>query len=169
MSQQKLIGGILVIIMGLVIIIGSILPWVTATTFLGSISKSGTEGDGKITLVTGIITLLCGIAILASNSYSGWVGLTILACAASVVVAIIDLVDVSNKVGEISSQYVQASPGIGLYIVLVGGIVGGVSSLVSILGGKPAQIYICPYCGGTVNPTANFCPHCGNRLMPYPQ
>ena len=164
MNQQKLIGGVLVIVMGLVIVIGSILPWATAQTVFGSISKNGTEGDGKITLATGIIILLCGIAILVSEKYSGWVGLAVIASSASMVVAIIDLVDVSRKLSGISNQYVTASAGIGLYIVLVGGMIGIVSALVSAVRVKPARNYVCPNCGGAVKPTQNFCVYCGYRF-----
>jgi hypothetical protein len=165
MNQQKLIGAIIVIIMGLLIIIGSILPWATAQSVFGSMSKNGIEGDGKITLATGIITLLCGIAILVSEKNSGWIGLAVIASGASLAVAIIDLVDVSNKLSGISNEYVKASAGIGLYIVLVGGIVGIIGALVSATKGKPTPSYVCPNCGGSVEQTSSFCPHCGYQFV----
>lgn len=165
MSQQRLIGGIIVIVMGLVVIIGSILPWATAQSAFGSISKNGIEGDGKITLATGIITLLCGIAILISSKNSGWIGLAVIASLASLAIAIIDLVDVSNKLGSVSNQYVKASAGIGLYVVLVGGLVGIVGALVSAVKGQPKANYVCPSCGGAVEQTSSFCPHCGYQFI----
>lgn len=165
MSQQKLIGGIIVIVMGLVVIIGSLLPWATAQSAFGSINKNGIEGDGVITLATGIIALLCGIAILVSEKNSGWIGLAVIASIASVAVAIIDLVDVSNKLSGVSNEYVRASAGIGLYVVLVGGVIGVVGALVSASKGQQAANYVCPNCGGAVEPTSRFCPHCGYQFI----
>lgn len=165
MNQKKLIGGIIVIIMGLVVIIGSILPWATAQSAFGSINKNGIEGDGKITLATGIIAILCGIAILVSEKNSGWIGLAVIASIASMAVAIIDLIDVSNKLSGVSNEFIQASAGIGLYVVLVGGIVGIVGALASAVKRQTPQIYVCPHCGGTVEQNSRFCPHCAYQFV----
>ncbi|MEA2507734.1 MAG: hypothetical protein QOH48_2352 [Actinomycetota bacterium] len=47
---------------GLLIMLGSILPWAPANTIFGSFSVAGTAGDGKITLACGLlIATLAGI------------------------------------------------------------------------------------------------------------
>jgi hypothetical protein len=39
---------------GALVAIGSLMPWLSITApFVGTISKNGTDGDGKITLVVG--------------------------------------------------------------------------------------------------------------------
>lgn len=40
------------------IVIGAVLPWVTA----GPFSVNGTSGDGKLTLLAGIIIAICAVA-----------------------------------------------------------------------------------------------------------
>ena len=44
-----------------VMVLGSLLPWLTVTTSLGSFSFTGTEGDGSITMALG-----AGIALMAA-------------------------------------------------------------------------------------------------------
>jgi hypothetical protein len=44
------------------IIVGSLLPWVTARRIFGQLSVNGVEGDGKLTLVLGV-SLLLGVIL----------------------------------------------------------------------------------------------------------
>ena len=94
------------------VIIGSFLDW--ATAFGGLAAKSGMDGDGVITLVTGIVMLLVAFLMTrgggkAKNIVFG------LAAAISLLVAIIDLIDVGSTD--------EVSIGIGLWIVAIGAVV----------------------------------------------
>jgi len=100
------------------VVIGSLGPWGTFTSFYGDESINGTSGDGKLTLILGI-----GIAIAMLLAFShprlGYT-LTILESILVIVIAenhrnnISDLVDGNIKYVVIDVEW-------GLYLVLVGG------------------------------------------------
>jgi hypothetical protein len=62
-------GAIMTGLGGLLIVFGSFLPWLTATApFVGTISVNGMQGgDGVITLVLGVITILIGVTRLTAT------------------------------------------------------------------------------------------------------
>lgn len=63
-------GAIVTLVAGGLAIVGSFLPWITATAaFVGTISRSGIDGggDGLLTIVLGIVVGLFGIARLARS------------------------------------------------------------------------------------------------------
>ncbi len=80
------------------VIVGSFLPWATVTApFVGHISKAGTDGDGKFTLVVGI-----AIAVLAAVALAGYrnriLAIAILVLAGvAFAVTLIDLVDINQR------------------------------------------------------------------------
>src|SRR5215218_8172202 len=100
------------------VVIGSLGPWGTFTSYYGDASINGTSGDGKLTLILGI-----GIAIAMLVAFShprlGFT-LTILESILVIVIAgdhwnnISDLVDGNIKYMVIDVEW-------GLYLVLVGG------------------------------------------------
>ena len=94
-------GPTLSLIGGGLVILGSFLPWATVTSAFGSVSKSGTDGDGQITLIAGCLAAL---------------------------VAVMDIIDVSRTAGEVESAYLDASVGIGLWVVLAGAVVAVVGA-----------------------------------------
>ncbi len=65
----------------------------------------------------------------------------VLASAAVVVVALYDLSNVNDRVADVnsSSSIIQASTGIGLYVVLIGGGVGLVGALLSLQNRAPNE------------------------------
>jgi hypothetical protein len=54
-------GPIVALIGGALVLVGSFLPWATVASGFGSASLSGTEGDGKITLVVGLLAALVAV------------------------------------------------------------------------------------------------------------
>lgn len=113
---------------GLAVCIGSLLPWATVTTAFGTLSVAGTSGDGKITLGLGVTLLVLAALQLSKNPLRPWV-LTLLVGAAAGAIAIYDLVNVSNKAGELSSAFARADVGIGLWVVVAGGVLAVVAAL----------------------------------------
>ncbi len=62
---------IIILVAGVLAVVGSFLPWITATAaFVGTISRNGIDGGGDwvITIVLGLVIALMGVAILASPS-----------------------------------------------------------------------------------------------------
>jgi hypothetical protein len=100
------------------VVIGSLGPWGTFTSFYGDVSINGTSGDGKLTLILGI-----GIAIAMLLAFShprlGYT-LTILE---SILVIVIAGDHWNNMAGLVDGniKYVVIEIKWGLYLVLVGG------------------------------------------------
>lgn len=102
------------------IIVGSFLAW--ATVSLAGISQSvgGMDGDGPITLVTGIALGVLGWLVY-SGGWQNWIVTGIVALIAGGIAAI-DMADVNSIAGDFPG--VDANIGIGLWFVLLGAIVG---------------------------------------------
>jgi hypothetical protein len=101
------------------VVIGSLLPWATVTTFFGSVGYAGTEGDGKITLVIGLLAAIAAFLELTQDRDTRG-AVVVLACAAGGT-AVFDLANITDRIATVSSGFVRASAGIGLYAVLAGG------------------------------------------------
>lgn len=121
---------------GLAVVVGSIMPWASIATAFGTVSVAGTEGDGKITLALGVVLLI----LAAVQINSGSAGLRLFGAivgAGAGVVAVIDIANVSSKIGAVSSVFARASVGSGLYVVLVGAAVAVIGAVVN--GKKPTS------------------------------
>lgn len=106
---------------GALLVVGSLLPWVTLSVGLMSRSLNGTDGDGIITLIVGALITLAGLggsekpgarassiaAILGVLSFL-FIGYKILA--------------LSSTVYEESSTLLSASLGIGLWVCALGSV-----------------------------------------------
>src|SRR5262245_53958899 len=91
---------------------------------LGSLSVSGTAGDGILILAAGVVGALTGLVLV--NSAKPALGLLmLLAGAVATGVGWLDLQNAMERVKTVAveSELVRASVGPGLYLVLVGGIV----------------------------------------------
>lgn len=112
---------ILAIAGGIVAALGSILPWATLSTAFGTLSVSGTQGDGILTLAAGAVAAILGIWRFGGSA-PGWAaGLTLLAGLAIVGVGVFDYINLSSRLAELSSDVALATHGIGLYITVGGG------------------------------------------------
>ena len=85
-----------------------------------SINKAGTDGDGKLTLALGVVA----IAALSSRKYGA--AISGLALLLSSCVALYDTFDTTRRAGTVNevSNAVDVSVGIGLWIALLGSLVG---------------------------------------------
>lgn len=132
-------GSVLALLGGLALIVGSFLPWITATApLVGSISKSGMDdgGDGTITLVLGIaVAALCLVRLLGANTSMASAVLILLAGIGAAFIGFIDLADIQERVSsatEISSS-ISASAGAGLWAVIIGAIVSALGGLLLLV------------------------------------
>ncbi len=108
------------------VFIGAFMPWFTVRApFVGELSKSGTEGDGVITL---ILAVVAAVALFRWFNGSRTTGVATTFSIIGVLVtgiAIFDLVDATNRASDLSAKtdgLAQATPGAGLLVTLVGGI-----------------------------------------------
>lgn len=120
-------------------VLGSFLPWASITAPLfGTVTTSGSEGDGLITALAGgaiallafvahnrkSASLLTGLLLLGLALVGAYVGLTDLANIQDAV----DLSDLSNALDGTSS--INASVGSGLYLVAGGAVGAAIASVV---------------------------------------
>ena len=139
-------GGILVIIGGGLAVLGSFLPWISMTApLVGSVTKSGIEGggDGIVTVVVGLVVALLGVALVArSGSTPRAVLGTVLTSVVLGGLAFYDMADVNARAVLAHTQLilednpftdaVNISTGMGLYVILVGAVLGFVGAIVAL-------------------------------------
>lgn len=126
------------VIGALLVAIGSIMPWASVTTAFGGMTVAGTDGDGKITLAAGAV--LAAGAALAGWRRNLWLRIAQLnAGVAVLVLAIYELIHVSNGVSEASSEYALGSTGSGLYVLVIGALVTTAAAGVHVMQNLPAR------------------------------
>ena len=117
------------------IVVGSLLPWVTVTSIV-SINRSGIDGggDGLLTLGMGLV-----LALVAVVEFGGQGMRTVSRVLAAVGglgalgIAVMDGVDVAKRAAEIYGAYATASVGSGLFVVGAGGVM---AALVATFGSR---------------------------------
>jgi hypothetical protein len=137
LGSTKLLPG-LVIGAGALLILGSLLPWATVSSRFGSISVDGTSGDGKITLILGVVALAMGVVLLQRKISTGWLVGTGVVFLAALGITIKDASDVSsvpNPVAELVGVHV----GFGLWLGMIASIVGAVAIVLLFLERRTAK------------------------------
>lgn len=129
----SLTPGYLGIAAAVLVIVGSLGPWVTATLpFVGAFTVSGTDGDGKATLCCGILAGALIAFLVTSNQSGVWLG--IIAGIGLGIAAVVGIVDWGNISDEISSSDQDLEGlvrvGWGLQVMTISAIVGAVLSIV---------------------------------------
>jgi hypothetical protein len=127
-------GATMTLLGGVLIILGSFLPWLTATApLVGTMSRNGMEGgDGVITLILGVITILIGVTQLTATNLPTLLQRSpIVTGVITGIVAIINYSSVQQRIADVreESELIAASVGAGIWTLFVGAvlaIVGGV-------------------------------------------
>jgi hypothetical protein len=117
-------AAILVTVGGLLVAVGSLLPWITLTSGFGSASVAGIEGDGILTLILGGV-----IALLGFLAYGGTGPrfVTFLLSVGALAFGGWELVTLSGKLS--STDTARVAVGMGLYIVVGGAVVALIGSV----------------------------------------
>jgi hypothetical protein len=126
MSERQ--GAMLLLAGGALAAIGSLLPWATVSSGFGSVSINGIEGDGRFTVVLGGALALLGFLRLGTPPR----GNPIIGFLLAILLGIVGALAYSNLSGGLAdaeSEFVRASIGIGLYLVLAGAIAGIIGSV----------------------------------------
>lgn len=125
---------IIIAVAGAMAVLGSILPWVTATTEQTTFSENGVQGgDGIITIAGGVGIALIGITLLIWNDAPrrARISVTIL----GIVLAwfsISAIASVDDRAAGLDPGVVTASPGVGLVIIVAA------ATIAVVLGMLPA-------------------------------
>ncbi|ODU02867.1 MAG: hypothetical protein ABS81_16160 [Pseudonocardia sp. SCN 72-86] len=137
-----MIFGIITAVGGLLAVVGSFLPWVTIQAgAFGSLSVAGTEGDGIITLIVGVLILAVGILRLVKPSIPAIVqrlpilfGLIVVGLGVYVIINLNStMAEATGAGGGIAADLAEAldiSLGFGLIMTIVGGVVAIVGGIV---------------------------------------
>jgi hypothetical protein len=128
---------VVVVIGAALMIVGAVLPWREAQVGNLSVSSTGIDGDGAITIVfaAGIVVLL---VVLAGSRLLGW-SLVALSAAAGAF-ALYEIVDTSRKADDLvhaaASGRVSASVGAGPWVVFLGALVAFVGAVLALVGSR---------------------------------
>jgi hypothetical protein len=153
-------AGILALVGGALMALGSFLSWARVDAAGASVSARGTDGtDGYITLACGIVLLLYGIGRMTGAAAAGKRALAVIAIVAGLIgggVALYDassakrkIVDeaaaaIANRAGisttqarallnaAISSGQVKISLALGIFVVIAGGVLGLIGGIAGL-------------------------------------
>jgi len=107
---------------------GSILPWATVSaSFLDPVYKAGIDGDGRLTVILGVVLMGLGVlSLLPSMAVRRAVPVLVLVVATVItVVTLVNLAGVRSAAGPLNAEarvLVDTQAGIGLWLTLVAGV-----------------------------------------------
>jgi hypothetical protein len=109
-------------------VIGSFLPWITASTIFGTLGRSGIDGggDGLISAGLGIAAVAISVALTRNESLLGSRALTAVGVLGATVV-ILAVNDIASRFE--SFDLAVPAVGIGLWVVGAGALLTGVTGL----------------------------------------
>ena len=108
---------------GVLVVLGSLLAWATVSAGIINASAAGTDGDGKATLIFGLVAIAAVVIFIKVRSV--WLliaaGVAFLVCLG---ISIYDTINVSST--HVGNSVIQAhvSVGIGLWLCLIASILG---------------------------------------------
>jgi hypothetical protein len=110
---------------GILAAVCAVLPWVTATTVFGSVSRNGIDqgGDGLITAGAGVVVALLALGVWERGRAVRW--LVVVAGLVVTGIGIMDFADVQDRISELEDEadgYATGSTGIGLYGTILAGL-----------------------------------------------
>lgn len=124
--------GLLAIAAAALVIVGSLGPWVSIVApFVGSLSVSGTDGDGKLSLVCGLAATVLLAFLVTSNRSSVWLGvLAAVVLGIAGAIGVYDWQNIGAAAGVADDDIaLLARVGWGLKAMTLGAIAGTVLSI----------------------------------------
>jgi hypothetical protein len=101
------------------VVVGSLMPWVSVTTIFGSVDVAGTNGDG----VLAIGLALFGAVGVLLGATRGWRLVSSIAGVAAAALVAYNWANVHSRASTVASDYVVADVGTGIYLCLIGAVV----------------------------------------------
>jgi hypothetical protein len=110
-----------VLVSAAVLLVGSCLTWVKATSGPFSVTRGGLSGDGRITIA---IAIAVGLIFLLVRQKNVAAGLTIVGGLLAAVTALYDIADIKHRASDLSTSTVsvQATIGVGLILCAIAGV-----------------------------------------------
>jgi hypothetical protein len=122
-----------ILIGGIMVAVGCLLPWFTLSFYgMSMLSVSGVEDgrDGILILPLGVILAVLGGIRLSKVGLGNIKPAALIIGAIAVVAAILEVLSLGDLT-ELESEYMSVDVGIGLYLIGIGGLVAGLSALMS--------------------------------------
>jgi hypothetical protein len=126
------------LVAGSALVLGAFLPWLEATTILGTISRSGVSygSDALVTAGIGVGLAAIGGALLAGRAVPTWLRIVaIVAIVAAIIAGLIlsyDYSQVQERVDSVDeSDVASAAVGFGLWLSVGGAAAGIVGAILS--------------------------------------
>ena len=123
---------------GAVITAAATMVWATASLGVFSVSFTGTKGDGRITLVLGIVVAVAGLLAAVSRRPRPWAIVAVVAGATTAGVAGLDVIDLRRAVVNATPE-MSISVGMGLWLTIAAAVVATVLA-VQILRTTPVPV-----------------------------
>jgi len=137
-------AGTVMIIGGILLAVGSLLQFAKLEGFGISETVSGLDtDDGKLFLGVGVALLIFGGVILGVASATArriFGVLGVLISAFMVWAAIVDITGIGSDIPAEFAGQIEASAGIGLYVVLAGAVAGLIGSAMAVFAPKEAAV-----------------------------
>lgn len=131
-------AAIVALVGGLVVAVGSFLPWATVTSGLGSLSVAGTSGDGIITIVIGgLIALLALLSLDRTPRPIVTLAIALLGVGAAILGGW-EVMNLNAKFADVATKLIVPSIGYGLFLVIGGGIAAAIGGGSMAQRGQPA-------------------------------
>lgn len=129
--EVSLTPGYLAIAAAVLVIVGSLGPWVSMVApYFGSLTMSGTDGDGKLSLGCGLAASVLLGFLVTSHRSGVWLGLlAAIAFGIAAAIGIYDWQNLSEAVGADDEVAVFARVGWGLQAMTLGAITGTILSI----------------------------------------
>lgn len=110
----------------LISFIGSFMPWGKVTVpFYGTVTVSGTDGDGILTMFLSLIVIggIAAYLFVEQLTQKWWRGIPVIAIGAILLlISIIDWASIGSKAGDFDEDVVNVSVGAGLILILLASI-----------------------------------------------
>lgn len=145
MERNRVTSVVVAGVAALLVVLGSVLPWVSVSTPFGSIGFAGTNEhligashNGTMTLVLGLVAGACfGLSLLRSDRLLPAAALLVACTVAGI--AMYDIVDVHGKISDSHSPvgFASVSIGYGLWITTIAAF-GMIVTSFAVLSAAPA-------------------------------
>jgi Zn finger protein HypA/HybF involved in hydrogenase expression len=179
-------GAAMAVLAGVLMVVGSFLPWFTAHLGFSTLSRNGYQLgnhygfsiDGVLVLAFGVISIAIGVSWFTRSQMPWWIWrspvVVGLACVAVVILRIPGINGLARNV-QSASSLVTAGTGIGVIVSIAGGVLSVVAGTVLrkhvAMDGSPVAVpsdvaWQCDQCGGefTRAVASGTCPDCGASM-----
>jgi len=120
---------------GLILIIGTFLPWASDSGTAGTINESisgSSFSDGRMVMGLGVAMLLIGFVMFTTRRVGSWFDADLLGFALATTAVVVSIATFA-ALGSNGAENVSRTAEIGLYVAIAGSLIGMVGALVGLV------------------------------------